>query len=350
MKRIYLFTLLVSFAFAEEPSYCEPTIKYPPIMQAGYNRSSKYIMKNQWNLLLFADVLYWQAREDNLVYAVSTQASPASPPLNGEAQNVDFDWHPGARVGFGFFVSHDQWNVQAIWTHLISHNNTQSTAALNESLLPTKLHPQMNIGPISANSAFSSWKVNYNTIDLLLGRPYFLGNKLILHPLIGLRGYWIDQTYNVSYEEVRDVNQDLLADRQAHQSFDSRGIGPKSSLKTEWILGEGFRLLGGAGAGLFYTWIDVKQKETTNNQTLMSFKNKDNDLLKPTMDALLGFSWGSFFSDQYCHLDVSVMYELHYWWHQNTTSLFLNDNLTGSFTSFGNLCFHGGTLRFRLDF
>ncbi len=46
-----------------------------------------------------------------------------------------------------------------------------------------------------ADHALASWRLNFNTLDLSLGRNYFVGRFLSLHPYLGIRAVWIDQNY-----------------------------------------------------------------------------------------------------------------------------------------------------------
>ncbi len=321
-------------------------------MMGAYNSSASYDVGGAWGFFFSADFLYWQAREDGLEYGVTSTSSTAF--TSGKVLNMDFKWHPGVKIGLGMdFPCHDNWDIFAEWTHLVSHNNTSSSVSGLEVIFPSLLEPAF-ITTNTVTNARASWKLVYNTFDLNIGRPYYSGKLLTLRPHIGLRGSWFKQKYSATY-----LNGFTLFSWVDNTTFNSWGIGPRLGFDSNWMIGCGFRIFGNAAFSLLYTYFDVKKLEeefiTTGGTaalTASSFveNKKMNSQVRSNAEASLGFGWGSYFSNNCWYIDLSLGYEFQYWPDANKDLRFVDSSAAGVFVSGGNLALHGVTFKVRLDF
>lgn len=334
-------------------------------MASYYSAPARYDVTGSWDLFFTADFIYWQARSDGIAYGVAVEETTTNNATTAQNRvlNADFGWHPGVKVGLGYNSTHDDWELYAQWTHIVSSSNDTFTVEDNQVILPTLIFPfidtLLGVPDIVASDAATSWKCVYNTIDLELARPYYLGKYITLRPHMGLRGYWIHQRDNNQYDGVRDaVNAAEFGTIRVNSKYNTWGIGPRFGMNGNWLLGSGFRLFGDVAGTI--AWNSVNSRKNQDAPDLINAgtpnfvrakDKKDNANLRPNCDAELGIGWGNYFSDQTWHFDLSLAYEFHYWADHNFDLYSVNDVYEGLNDSIrGNLALHGGTLRMRLDF
>ena len=328
-------------------------------MSAGYSAPARYDVQGCWDIYFSADFLYWQAREENLAFALSTNNNNTngSPPSDGKVFNPDFGWHPGVRVGLGVNLEHDDWDLFAVWTHLVVHDRTYLNRPEPDYLMMVLMHGgNDNLSPTRATA---NWRMIFNTVDLTLGRPFYLGRYLVFKPHTGLRGSWIEQTMDLKYDNITNIADTYLGNSVSSTDFDTWGLGPKFALDTEWMLGGGFSILADVATAILYTRYDAVKSETNEtfgllnfqNDTFLMVKNKT-DSISPSLEGRLGFAWGTYFDRSNWHIDLSLAYEFHHWRDQNNIGLRVADQRgdLGLHRGTGNLSLHGGTFSCRLDF
>ena len=69
----------------------------------------------------FGDVLYWHASAE----ASSVWSNVAYEGSSFSAENVQFDWSPGFRVGFGHQLDEQSWDVKLYWTYFHTSQDAQ---------------------------------------------------------------------------------------------------------------------------------------------------------------------------------------------------------------------------------
>ncbi len=327
---------------------CLPLEEKCTPMEPAHNAPYCYSLRCAWDVTLYGDFLYWQAREDHLEYGVTTSGNASSAPIDGEVLGIDFGWYPGMRVGLGCTTKEDNWSYMLEWTHLVSHNNTTTSAPDNQIILPTRLHPDLFLENV--NRASTSFRCIYNTFDALLGRAYFVGKKVIFNHSFGVRGFWIWQTLNTEYENFAESSV-----ARSKENYDSWGIGPRYFFNSKWMISEGFRLFTKSAFSLLFTSYYPEQKQTASNPgfPVQSFSVKyvkENYQIRPNAEAALGFGWGSYIDRNNWYIDFSLAYEFHYWWGQNALPYFVNDIANGNFVTLGDLALQGISVRMSLDF
>jgi len=61
----------------------------------------------------FCDLLYWHASAE----ASSIWSNTAYEQGSFSAENVQFDWNPGFRIGFGHKLDEQSWDAKLYWTY-----------------------------------------------------------------------------------------------------------------------------------------------------------------------------------------------------------------------------------------
>lgn len=401
--KIALTTLLLSlnsFIFAEE-SQPQNNAKKRPMPPALGDKSTSYNNPNRF--VVQGSFIYWQADVDGIDYALQTTTEvdyssyTAFEPGNIDYTNsfkdkdLDFKWDPGFKAGIGLiFGDRDEWDMMLRWTWLQSKasrsvnsgpatdNTFLSTApAIPEDIISSYQVPSFSSLILSspATSSHANWRLHYNTVDLELGRNFFLTNNLTFRPHIGLRGAFLHQHTTVNYTlgSIDSFNISSLASdvpgtssgtSQFKGSNEYDGVGLRGGFDTHWNFTRDFSVYGSLAGAVLFGQFDIDERFIAENtitptglafvdQTITSnstYKNKYRRT-RSTVQAILGIMWHtSFYNDQQ-HLFISAGYEVNQWFQQNElrSIQFTNLSFQGLRTP-GDLGLHGLTIDFVYDF
>ena len=298
------------------------------LMQA-YNTPARVNVDGYRDLFVEGSFIYWRPQEKGLTIGVTSSTDLATSPV--EILNLDTRHKSGFKVGAGVHSTFDDWSVLAQYTRF----NQDSKDSYERSLAftPDWLTQAGNI-------AQAIWKLDFNLFDLEISRSNFTGKHLILSPLAGISGGWINQKYEIS--NVSSISQSFS---------DSWLIGPKAGIKTLWQLRGDFKFLGETSAALFYQdfyKISYEERASSNNAFFERITMVKHYLI-PNLNLAAGLSFGSYFYKDKWHIDILGKYEFSYFWNQNQMRYLLNQL---KFTRFdaGSLMLHGITASLRLDF
>ncbi len=357
-KFLPIFVLVSKLVFSENlnnsqmPSNLDLGLKECQI-KPSYNASTIVQTKCCCPIFVSADFLYWQAREDNLSYAIKLPL-PVLPSTDIKVINMNFKWHPGVKIGIGGnFPKHGDWNILLEWTHLISHNNTSVSSQITGTVF-TSQFMTTTIAGSNVDSGRASWKLIYNTIDFNIGRPMYVGKMLSFRPHAGLRSAWFEQHENLIYTLATSDPEGLFL--PLHLKMHSWGIGPRLGIETKWFLGMGFKFLGNVALSMLYTYFNMHKDEkisfingTELNDTSLNDKTR-NSQVRPNTEIFLGLGWGEYFNQRMSHLELSVGYEFQYWWDVNSNDRVVSFSAPGILVSGGSLSLQGITVKARFDF
>ena len=177
---------------------------------------------------------------------------------------------------------------------------------------------------------------------------------MIARPYVGGSAHWIDQTYTLDFTYIS-------MPRNITIKADSWAAGVRPGLNLQWIFISGFRAYSNAALNLMYARnkVDGNGISNTTEFTLLRYKKH---ILRDVEELVLGLAWGSYFTNDTWHMDISVAYEVQRYSHTNymskyaqmyssdtseTVSLFeLRSNLMKP----GDLYLHGLTVTARFDF
>ena len=320
-------------------------------MSAGYNSPARYDVQGAWDYFINASFLYWQPRQKGVevgthIYPTTEGAVTVS---NNSIVNMDFDYHPAFKVGLGMNSDRDDWSVYVEYIRFYSTDSrsksiptTPAISATNRLITPWVSMADSELGRYIKGK----WKVKMNLLDVELARAYYVGTQLTFKPFVGARGGWLDQVYHadiITYYGSADYTG------YAHNKSDSWLIGLRVGVDTNWLLGSGFRFFGNTAASIFYQKFKTSIKDVRTSTS--TYKNHDKiGYINPNFECALGFGWGTYFSDNSWHFDLSAGYEFHIFWNQNMIRSLVDGVNTTIDGNAGDLMLHGVTLSAQFDF
>ncbi|MBS0650421.1 MAG: hypothetical protein JSR93_04600, partial [Verrucomicrobia bacterium] len=306
------------------------------------------------------EFLYWNAELEGLDYvirskSISGAASPApfdiAPTMKkGKALYPDFSWDPGFRIGIGYHIPHDQWDICLNWTRFQTDASDSSYPPSGGSIDGTWLLTSFGS---SATFASAHWKLDYDVLDLELGRFYYLTRALSARPFIGLRGVWIDQHYRTTYNGI-SVSRGFflppaITNIRLKMKNDYEAFGLRAGSNLDWAFNRHWSLIGEASVSLVYGFFDVSQKSSISNPIApFEIDSKEEfHTTKANFEVAIGLQWNTYFAKDRYHLVIAGTYEFIEWFSQNQLTRF-----SGSyrFPSHGNLMLQGGTFSARFEF
>lgn len=355
---------------------CEPCCSEIPLTEepcnCAYNAPARIDTACGWDAWISGSFLYWQPREKGLdlgYQTVGPHVDATSISTTENPINMDFDFHPAFKLGLGFSSEGDNWTLFLEYTRFyskdkrtadlgdaVSDYNLLSTSWIDSNLL-TQAARTVNNGQYSFLRG--EWKLKMNIIDLEVGRPFYLGKKLIFKPHYGLRGGSIDQKYKLTAKYTDVENNDSYVELTSNNNLESWFVGPRAGLDTDWMLGCKFRVFGNVASSLFYQKFTTKIKQMLPEQTLVAeddvYIDQSKDAisyLTPNLEFEVGFGYGTYFANNEWFFDLTVGYAFHYFWNQNNLRNISDTMDHGSLSDFdaADLMLHGLTLTARLDF
>nr|NGX36413.1 hypothetical protein [Candidatus Anoxychlamydiales bacterium] len=288
--------------------------------------------------------------EEGLEYAMDQNATGGAFPLQvGKVKGFstgsdEWDWRSGFRVGFGFYAMHDQWNVSADWTYFRIKSDSDVSNGGSGVLLPL-WWPPTGIN-LNIPHASSRWSGDYNTMDIMLGKPYHVSRYYISNPMFGIRAGWIDQDYHIRYY-LNNI------ERNVWLKNDFWGVGLRGYYEGTFLLGSGWSLYGKAGFSLLFGKFDISQEsDTTVVSPSVQYKTEDSFYsVQPNSELGFGFSWAKFFHNNQYQVSLKVGYEFHHWWDQNQARRFFDaDPVANDTVSRGDLSFNGFMFGLNFEF
>ncbi|MGD2168920.1 MAG: Lpg1974 family pore-forming outer membrane protein [Chlamydiota bacterium] len=347
MKKILLF-LLPLFLLAQE------CIVLPSARPCQFNNCAKPLLYTD------LDLLYWQAKEEGLEYAISNTANNNN--LDASVISPEFEWRFAFRFALGFHLPYDDWDLGIQVTHFDAKSkNDNSSFNLNpplvssgQGLIPVWTHPGAFSGDlinVRWQIADSKWKLNYNIIDTKLGRNFCVSSALSINPYFGIKNAIIHQNFSLHYKFANGAAIGPAATDVALKSF-SYGVGPLLGLDTKWHASCMWSFFTKFSFSLLHTHFTSERVEndlSTNNNDRAEL-NEKYWTYKPEVEGAIGINC-DICSGKMQHIGISVAYEAQYWFKQNQMIRFIDANIDGKTrNTLGDLLLHGLSVNFRFDF
>ena len=261
--------------------------------------------------------------------------------------NHDWDWQPGVRVGMGFYLDHDAWNLDFKWTwlNITNYEHANATTSGGKVIPLWLLGSDTPSSQVNGTRSSATWNADYNTIDVRLGKPHYVSRYFVLNPHFGVRGAWIDQHFSVSYGGFGDNNRTIH-----HGENDFWGVGARCGIDTNWILGKGWKLFGNVASSILFGKFEVDQSLNipSNGGFDMRYDYYQN---QPNFEITLGIAWGMYFNKQRNYVGLKAAYEFHEWWDQLNMRKFFSGSAgwANDVVSRGNLTLNGFSLALQFD-
>ncbi len=317
------------------------------------------------------DFLYWRPHSDDNSFATVQNAGyygqgsvvPVRPSQFAVSQvDTPYDWQAGFRIGVDAGVPCNEWRVELDWTHYlhhtpnkfvgVSHPSGPNTSTVNPvatlsylqdptfyqsfSQITIPLAPSL----IVDSSATGQWKIDYNTLDLVFKRQFYVGHLVTLTPYGGLKALFLRQTLNSSANATYSlIDPDILgvigqvsSNISANLCSDFKGVGIQAGFGSTWELFCDLSFYSDISSSVLYGKSQSRLKGILNSSlfpttsfttigtpTIVSyFAERNVDTLKTTLDVAFGIEWATnLFSD--CSFFVlRAGWEEHILFRQNT--------------------------------
>lgn len=256
------------------------------------------------NWLFNADLLYWRGMQNG-------QECACGPDIKNR-------WNLGYRIGLENDAFFDCWDVAVYWTNLHSHSHQRDN-----------------------DDDHASWKLNYDTVDILFGHQFNTDCCFTYTPFVGLRGAWIDERLRAHFADC-DCDDDVASGGVTDQLHKERfwGVGPEIGIKADWDIGSGFSVYGGLGVGILYGnfKINVHDVDTIPDATDSGnfCVHRNFNTCQVIADISIGVQW------KFCVCDKVAVVRLGLEHHR-----YFNQNQIGGY---GDLCLDGVSLSAGINF
>ena len=336
---------------------CIETPKTISPSTCAYNAPAKIDTSCGTNLWLSLSFIYWQVKEEGLTLGHYLSQNTEETVTINNPINISFDYTPGFKVGMGYNLERDDWTVYLEYTRLKSNNtftkDISDTFGNNTWLESSWLN---NINSDGSYSFLKSkWEIDYNIFNLTIGRPFYLGKKVLCKPFYGLKAGWMDQKYNIESIDKNKIDVSITNKYFVKDNQDTWLIGPYSGIDTDCLLGCNLRLYNSISGSLTYQNFKTKINEAcpvqVNNPTENIFKGKNIiSALTPNIKLSLGFGYGTYFSNNKLHIDITAGYDFQYFWEQQMFNHLQTSNSYLSNSGLSDLMLHGFTASMTLNF
>lgn len=329
---------------------------------------------------------YWAAHEDGLEFGIYNNVANTQYQgtlIEANFLSPEFKWEFGVKAGLFYNSPHDGWDINFLWTHFHgkAKRNEEADTEDNVTLLALRSayavqNPQVaanDNGILFATEIDAYWKLKMDLIDLELGREFWTSKYLSIRPHIGLRGGWIDQTFELQHKGGSWGSVDGAAytspavTNEIHYRNNFKGVGLRGGLDTMWHFNCNWGLYGRLAMALMYGRFEVDQDEDNRLATAPFSKTDIIDLedsfhaTRGIADLELGVAYTTLFKDEKYQFTIALGWEHHLFFNQNqmwrvtrigdTTAG--TPNISGANIyeqGRGDLSTQGATLTFKLTF
>lgn len=313
-------------------------------------------VSNGADVFITADFLLWRPQEEGMAYAFTGLGDNVANVGQGSVLQPGWRWEPGFKVGLGLNLDHDGWDLYAQYTWLQSER--KDNTPFNSTLAPTwniadnfnDLFSNVGNSVNSIRTAASTWKLEYNTIDLDLGRNFFVSQYLTTRPFFGFRGAWNKTNYQVTYTSPDGTYAIDATQYQMDNNQDYWGFGLRTGLNTGWHFTNEFGFYG--DFALSTLWSEFKTGRVDTRKDIIGAGNPVNVIntqnnfysIVPVTELEFGLRYETWFSDDDYHFLVQAGWSNLVWYNYNQTFKLAEEG------SHGDLTLQGLTVKVRFDF
>ncbi len=258
------------------------------------------------------EVLYWQATEP-VDWSMNTNRSSTDQFV--AFKTLDYQFGPGFRVGVGAGSACD-WGGKLTYTRFCTETDDTITGYVTPVFLGSRMATSLLPEPHFYNDGRIQAAIDYNVLDLDLGKSFCPVEPVRLRPVLGLRGAWINQGFDTEFRYIEaDILDRMTSVEQVRNNF--WGIGPKLGIENSLNLwsGEECRIdltLNFYTAYLLGFWSIT---DTTTNASILFQSHFDVPIHDRHFGALT-FQAIAGVNLNYRHWNVAAGYEINDWLNQ----------------------------------
>ncbi len=299
---------------------------------------------------LTADFIWWRAHEDGLDYALTGVTPIIHNADKGHVHHPHFSYEPGFKVGFGLKFRHDGWDFFAQYTRLTfdkseTKNHAKRDADGDSNVMSNIPMPWQTGDQITffAEEAKAKWSLDFNVLDLELGRNFWISKWLTLRPFIGMKFDWTDQDFNVEYENVSSTPFQLLNGSEIEMKMDQDqwAVGIRAGLNSAYYMWKKLCIYGDFAISGILNDFDVSRKDEVETATREWNQNHIHKSAHPVTAVLewgLGLRFETAFHNDDFLFQLQAGWEEQIWFNQNQFINFSN-------SSTSDLNFEGLTIK-----
>lgn len=304
------------------------------------------------------DLLFWQAREDGLSYAIIAN-QPSFLEITPKEFNIkepQFEWDFAFRLGAGYGNKRDGFDLFAQWTRFFTDaRDTGNNLSSGKFFLPIWAHPNFNgfpFDPISDTEAH--WTLHFNEIDAGIGRSFYISKFFTVRPFVGPSSVSIDQKYKVKYKKPPISNIPERKDT-VHLKNDFFGIGARAGCELRFHFIKGLSLMTRGSAAIYAGRFKVRRQEKFSSAVLgdQSFYIPQNIHLGRAATSLeSGFCWEHGINHK-AYIRAELCYDLEFFFKQNQMLRVISEVASPSGTFLadqGDLVLQGGSFSVTVGF
>jgi hypothetical protein len=168
----------------------------------------------------FGDLLYWQATEP-VDWTMNTNRASLNQSVAFDS--VNFDYSTGFRVGAAW---NRDWDTKLCYTRFYTETENTASGYLTPIFFGGRSMVDLLIDPPYFQNASVQAVIDYNVIDLDFSKSFCPVESLQVRPVLGLRGAWINQTFDVKFEGTGLLGT-IHGTSNEHLKNNFWGIGPK---------------------------------------------------------------------------------------------------------------------------
>lgn len=286
------------------------------------------------NFFITGDYLLWKAHVGKLEYAIDGLNGPVSA---GGTKELDWKWDSGFKVGAGYVFSDCCWDIYLNYTRFYTKAKGSAFPSSGNVLHST----YANLFLFDINFASSEFELNYNTLDLEMGKEFCLFPCVLFHPQFGLRGAWTKDTDDIFYDGFAD-------DENIHLTESFRGVGPRVGLSTAWNFCKGFSLFGEGDYALVWGKNRSSFFSRTTNLGVFANTGQQYFTLRHLIDLKVGLGWDYCFCPS--RLSLQLAWEHRLWLDYNQYFRFVDQFSLTYLPNSSSLSLYGLTLTARYYF
>lgn len=310
------------------------------------------------DVFLTADFIWWKAKQAGLTYATTGALQNPSTAFEslgrGRDAQVSYNWDPGFKVGAGLNFWHDGWDVSSeyTWLHTDGSNSIQGAPGA----IPSMDFPSAAISGGTPYESSSRSTLHFNTLDLELGRNFYVSQFLMLRPHFGFKGTWQNQDWRTRYFAgdyqltlASNTHETLSGPYRVHQKSKYYGVGIRAGLDTAWHFTTNWSLFGDISWTAMWSRYRLKRQDTVDDKLTgekqRNFNTRSNFYdIKYVGELHFGLRWETWFSDDNYHIQLQAGWEEQIWINHMTYIQ------VGTPAPYFDLTLHGLTVMLRFDF
>ncbi len=185
------------------------------------------------------DFLYLQPRRRAQNFAIVNPSLAGT--AIGDIESVNWRADCGYRIGGGYRIGNQGWFVGANYTYFHASNQVFLGRPAGGTLIATMTHP----GFVDmVDTAFATSNINYNVLDIDIGRTHRMSDTFQASWSTGGRFAWIDQGLNAFY------NGNTANNAVVTSPIEFNGAGVRAAGEAQWLFAGKFGIYGTAAGSL----------------------------------------------------------------------------------------------------